>query len=144
MHALLYLYRPVIAVTSAVALALPVVGCNERAPVETAGRQIDKAIDRAADEIDQVAAAASVELKKELAQASEAINDATVTAKVKSAILSEPQLKMLQINVETVGGVVILTGSADTRQSRERAEQVASAIAGVKSVDNRIDVKGMV
>jgi len=120
------------------------VGCNERAPAETAGRQIDKAIDRTADKIDELAGSASTELKKEVAQASETINDTTVTAKVKAALLSEPQLKMLQIEVETLGGVVILTGSADTRQNSERAEQVASTITGVKSVDNRIQVQGTV
>ena len=137
-------YRTAIAVGCGIALTLALVGCNERAPAETAGRQIDKAIDRTADKIDELAGSASAELKKEVAQASEAITDTTVTAKVKAALLSEPQLKMLQIEVETLGGVVILTGSADTRQNSERAEQVASTITGVKSVDNRIQVQGTV
>jgi len=133
---------PIAIALLAVMLASSMVGCNQQAPAETAGRQIDKAMERAANKVDQVAGVASVELKKEAAQAAEAINDTAITAKVKAALTSEPQLKTEQINVETLGGVVVLTGSAATQQSSERAQQVASAISGVKSVDNRIEVQG--
>ena len=114
-------YRTAIAVGCGIALTLALVGCNERAPAETAGRQIDKAIDRTADKIDELAGSASAELKKEVAQASEVINDTTVTAKVKAALLNEPQLKTLQIEVETLGGVVILTVCGHAAKSEREA-----------------------
>ena len=56
-------------------------------------------------------------------------------------MLSEPGLKVLQINVETNNGVVTLTGTADSADSREKAKVIAGAVAGVKSVDNRLVVK---
>ena len=40
----------------------------------------------------------------------EYFDDSTITAKVKAAILGDPALKVLQINVETFKGVVQLSG----------------------------------
>jgi hyperosmotically inducible periplasmic protein len=136
-------YRSSILGASALALMLGVSGCDQNAPAETAGKEIDKAMERAAEKVDKAAAAASTELKKEAEQTGAAVSDTAITAKVTAAIQNEPQLKGLQVNVETLSGVVILTGSADSKQSSERAQQLASAVAGVKSVDNRLQVKGM-
>jgi len=69
------------------------------------------------------------------------IDDSGITAKVKAAILDEPGLKTLQIAVTTVNGVVTLSGSVDSRSNSDRAEALASAVAGVKAVENRLVVK---
>lgn len=69
------------------------------------------------------------------------VSDAAITAKVKSAIVSEPGLKTMQINVDTADGVVTLTGVVDAPQNIDRATQVAQAVEGVKFVNNRLNVK---
>jgi hyperosmotically inducible protein len=69
------------------------------------------------------------------------IDDATLTTKVKTAVLAEPGLKTLQINVDTKDGVVKLSGTVDNASMKERAAQVAQAVTGVRSVDNALTVK---
>ena len=59
-------------------------------------------------------------------------------AKIKAAIFAEPGLKALQINVDTAQGVVTLSGSVDSMVSSDKAVALASAVDGVKSVDNRL------
>jgi len=68
------------------------------------------------------------------------VDDASVTAKVKSALTSDPNLKSMTINVETASGVVTLKGTADSQDARQKAEQLASAIEGVRNVKNELVV----
>jgi osmotically-inducible protein OsmY len=71
----------------------------------------------------------------------EYIDDSAITTKVKAAILNEPSLKVLQINVETFKGEVQLSGFVDTPQSVSKAGEVARGVKGVKSVKNNLIVK---
>ena len=72
---------------------------------------------------------------------SEYVGDAAITTKVKAAILSNSELKVMQINVETFKGVVQLSGFVDSAQSATKAAEVASGIKGVTSVQNNLIVK---
>lgn len=116
-------------------------GCNrnegQQGAAESAGKTIDQAQERAGEKMDQAAA----DIKQQAQNAGDKIDDATITAKVKAAMVGEPGLKALQINVDTADGVVTLTGTVDNSGSLDRATQVAQAIQGVKSVDNRLTVK---
>lgn len=69
------------------------------------------------------------------------VDDSTITAKVKAAVLDEPSLKVFQIGVETYKGVVQLSGFVDSEASVKRAGEVAGKIEGVKSVKNNLAVK---
>jgi osmotically-inducible protein OsmY len=71
----------------------------------------------------------------------EYFDDSTITAKVKGAILQDPDLKVLQINVETFKGVVQLSGSVNSPEVVSRAVEVARGVSGVKSVKNNLIVK---
>ena len=71
----------------------------------------------------------------------EYIDDSTITTKVKSAIFSDPSLKVFQINVETFKGEVQLSGSVDSAQHVKKAGEVARGVGGVKSVKNNLIVK---
>ena len=64
----------------------------------------------------------------------EHIDDATITAAVKSRLLEDPQVKGLKIDVDTREGVVFLTGSVRTQQESDRAVQVARGTEHVKDV----------
>lgn len=70
-----------------------------------------------------------------------AIDDSAITAKVKAAFFIEPDLKMLQISVDTVQGVVTLSGAVDSMSSRDKANTVAGGVAGVKQVENQLTIK---
>lgn len=71
----------------------------------------------------------------------EYIDDTVITTKVKSAVFADPDLKGLQINVETFKGVVQLSGFVDSSQSIKKATDVARGIKGVVSVKNDLIVR---
>ena len=71
----------------------------------------------------------------------EYIDDSVVTTKVISAIFSDPELKSAEINVETFKGVVQLSGFVTSSADANRAVQVTRGVAGVKSVENVMQIK---
>lgn len=70
-----------------------------------------------------------------------AIDDTEITTKVKAAIFAEPGLKTLQISVDTVKGVVTLSGSVASAPNSDKAKALASAVSGVKEVNNQLAIK---
>ena len=95
-------------------------------------------MDRAADTAERKLENAGNAISENTREAGKAIEDAALTAKVKSALIAEPNLKALSINVDTTGGVVTLKGTADSQQNRSKAEQVASNVEGVRTVRNEL------
>ena len=69
------------------------------------------------------------------------MGDGWVTTKVKTAILNEPSLKVLQINVETYKGVVQLSGFVVNAASRAKAAEIARSVQGVTSVKNDLRLR---
>ena len=109
-----------------VILTVGLVACDKPGPAEQAGKSIDQATEKAGDKMDE---------------AGVAFDDSAITAKVKTAILGEAGLKVLQINVDTSNGVTTLSGSVDSQQSSDKAKETAIAVAGVKEVENKLVVK---
>lgn len=73
------------------------------------------------------------------ANASTALSDAAITAKVKAKYLDDKRLKDSDISVTTANGVVSLTGSAPTSEGKDAAETLAKTVDGVMNVDNKIE-----
>ncbi len=71
----------------------------------------------------------------------EYIDDSVLTTKVKTSILGDSKLKLLQINVETFKGIVQLSGFVDSAGAATRAVELARTVKGVKSVNNSLIVK---
>jgi osmotically-inducible protein OsmY len=71
----------------------------------------------------------------------EYVDDKVVTTKVKAALLNDPDVKGLQVNVETFNGVVQLSGFVDKPEQISRAIEVAKGVKGVKSVKNDLNVR---
>lgn len=69
------------------------------------------------------------------------VDDATITAGVKAAIVREPTLKVFEIDVETEQGVVQLSGFVSSADSVAAAASVARTVKGVKSVRNDLRLK---
>lgn len=72
----------------------------------------------------------------------EAVDDSTIAANVKAALVQDPATRASNISVTTTHGVVELTGFVDTPDQRHEAARVASNVSGVRSVDNELHVNG--
>lgn len=118
-------------------IALFGAGCSDRSSPDTVGQKIDRTTDKMAAATDKMAAATD----KAATKTATAVEDATITTKVKTAVLAEPGLKTLKIDVDTKNGVVTLAGSVDTAALKERATEIAQGVNGVKSVENNLAVK---
>ena len=98
------------------------VGCSQ----ETA--------DRAAKAVENVPA----QVERGAERATAVIDDATITARVKTNLIAEPDLKGMAIDVDTAQNVVTLKGTVASDEVRKRAERVAKEVEGVKEVRNEL------
>lgn len=87
-----------------------------------------------------IAAAAVVAAVAFAAPASAATSDAWITTKVKMALLTTDGVSSTAINVDTIDGRVTLHGTVGSAAEKQRAEQSAQAIAGVREVRNLLAV----
>ncbi|MDG4603609.1 MAG: BON domain-containing protein [Defluviicoccus sp.] len=61
--------------------------------------------------------------------------------KVRGQLLSDKDLNITQIDVETYKGVVQLSGFVDNAEIKNRAGRVAASVGGVTKVRNNLIVK---
>lgn len=69
------------------------------------------------------------------------IDDATITTQVKARFAEDPVVSAMAIKVETLKGVVQLSGFAKTSTERDQAATLAANVKGVSRVVNDIMVK---
>ena len=62
--------------------------------------------------------------------------DTAITSEVKAKLLADDIVPSRKVKVETTEGVVQLSGTVDSQAQSDRAESIAKAIDGVKSVKN--------
>ena len=151
--------RTALVAVSSLALALALNACGKQDDGKTAGQQLDSAIAKT----EQAAAAAKAKTESTMANAGAALKDATqkaessgaeaaskagekldnmsITTAVSNALAKDPDLSALKINVETKDGAVTLNGTAPSQAAVEKASAIAKAVKGVKSVDNKLQVK---
>jgi osmotically-inducible protein OsmY len=68
------------------------------------------------------------------------IDDAAITAEVKARLVADTDVAALNIDVDTLDGVVTLTGQVDDDEARLEAERIARTTPGVIRVISRIRV----
>jgi hyperosmotically inducible protein len=105
-------------------------GCSDRSSTGSVSEKIDRTTDQMSVAADSAAARAAA-----------ASDDGTVTVKVKGALMTDPALKPLEIQVSTEDGVVTLAGAVDSPVQKERATQIAQSVSGVQSVVDNLTVK---
>lgn len=66
--------------------------------------------------------------------------DAALVAAVKAALAADPRLKSFAIDIRASNGAVELFGTVDAKSSQTKAEKIAAAVEGVKSVKNHLVV----
>lgn len=70
----------------------------------------------------------------------ETIDDTTITTRVKTAMLNDPAVGGLAIDVDTFKGVVTLSGRVKTPEERQQAIALARRTTGVVEVKDALQV----
>ncbi|MEO6279982.1 BON domain-containing protein [Roseateles sp.] len=79
--------------------------------------------------------------EKPTATAKTWVKDSVVTTKIKAQLAGSKISSLAMVHVETdANGWVQLTGKVATATEKDRAESIAKAVEGVKSVDNQLMV----
>jgi osmotically-inducible protein OsmY len=75
------------------------------------------------------------------ASTGEHIDDTVITTRVKAAVFNDPELRLLEVGVETFKGRVQLSGFVSTQAEINRATALAKGVDGVASVTNSMRLK---
>ena len=70
----------------------------------------------------------------------ETLDDATVTTRVKTAMLNDPSVGGLSIDVDTFKGIVTLSGRVRSPAEKDRAIALARRVDGVTEVKDALQV----
>lgn len=70
------------------------------------------------------------------------VDDLAITASIAAGFAKDADLSAIKIDVDTKGGVVSLIGPAPSVEARDRATTIVKGVKGVKSVDNKLVIKG--
>ncbi len=101
--------------------------------VGTSGVNPDRARQVGAEVGERTAAAAN--------EARRAIGDGQITAKIKAKMALDDTVKALDVNVDTNGTTVTVTGQVGSAAQRERVLQLARETDGVKQVVDHLRVR---
>ena len=69
-----------------------------------------------------------------------AIDDAVTTTRVKTVFINDLLLEKTRIDVDTLKGVVTLSGRVQTREQEARAIELARAVKGVTDVKSTLEI----
>jgi osmotically-inducible protein OsmY len=67
-------------------------------------------------------------------------DDATITVRVKTALLNEPDVAIARIEVDTFKGVVTLSGTVKSKEDEAKAIAAARRINGVTDVKSNLKI----
>lgn len=70
----------------------------------------------------------------------ETIDDAGITAQVKTALLNDPEVGGLRIDVDTSKGLVTLSGVVKSKGEEAKAIAIARKVDGVRDVKSTLQV----
>jgi hyperosmotically inducible periplasmic protein len=73
--------------------------------------------------------------------AGENVDDATITAAVKTKLAGEKPATLTKVDVDTNKGTVYLTGNVETATIKTRATELAKSVDGVREVVNNLQVQ---
>ena len=124
--------------TVALASALVLLtACDQKETGTTAGEKVDNAV----VEGKQESSKAGAYVEDKTSQTVQVVDDAAITTALKIKFVADADLKALDISVDTVGGVVTLTGMAPSATAKNRATEIARTVNGVSNVNNNLTVQ---
>lgn len=118
-------------------LVLFAAGCDKKPTEPTAGEKLDSAI----ADVKQNAHEAGDTIERKADSLGQTIDDAAITTSVKAKLLAADDLKGLDISVDTVNGVVKLTGKVASADARDHAVRIAHEVDGVSGVSDDLSVQ---
>jgi len=148
----------IVSILAVSALALGLSACGKTED-QTAGQRLDSAVSRteqaasdAQQRTENAASNAGARMEEganrvgnaasnAAGSAMDVAGEAATTAEIKAALVKDPELSALQINVDTKGGTVTLNGTAPSDSAKTRAEEIAKGVKGVASVNNMLTVQ---
>ncbi len=68
------------------------------------------------------------------------VDDATISSRIKTALIRDDQVAARKIDVDVVEGRVILTGVVESRAEADRAVQIARRVKYVRSVKDNLQI----
>ncbi|MCQ8982050.1 molecular chaperone OsmY [Escherichia albertii] len=105
--------------TSAIATGSAFADNNVQTGAETAGQKVDSSMSKVGNFMD----------------------DSTITAKVKAALVDHDNIKSTDISVKTDQKVVTLSGFVESQAQAEEAVKAAKSVEGVVSVSDKLHVR---
>jgi len=69
------------------------------------------------------------------------IDDRTITATVKSKLVADRASNLTRVDVDTTNQVVSLNGVVQTPDQKQRAEELAMQVSGVRRVNNNLQIQ---
>jgi len=132
------------------ALALNLAACGPQGTSDKASRDMDRTTANASRQLDrtpqtppkavQQAEQPAGASSEKSAETGKGFDDMALSGKVKSALIADPNLRSMPIDVEAEKGVVTLKGRVKSDSDRADAANVVSTVEGVKAVKNDLIV----
>ena len=69
-------------------------------------------------------------------------DDASITTRVKTVFVNDPTVGVQRIDVDTFKGVVTLTGRVESKETEQKAIELARKIKGVVDVRSKVTIGG--
>jgi osmotically-inducible protein OsmY len=114
------------------------VACDKPGPAENAGKKIDQVTENVTTAVSNSADKADKAITEKGKATGQVLDDTQITAKIKATLLNEPGLQSTKISVDTVNGIVTLSGSATNQASIDKVLKLSASTEGVKSVVNKL------
>jgi osmotically-inducible protein OsmY len=122
-------------------MALALTGCTPQARQEygQAGDNLGAAAKKTGDAAATDAKVSGEVIKDAAAESKKAADNSVMTGQVRAAITAAHDLKIKDLNVDTVGNKIILKGTVADDRSKKQAEDIATGQAGKDyTVDNQL------
>lgn len=68
------------------------------------------------------------------------MDDSTITARVKAALIDDKSIRSTDISVKTENKAVTLSGSVESTEQKEQAVKIAKKVKGVSTVNDKLSV----
>uniref|UniRef100_Q47ED4 Transport-associated protein n=1 Tax=Dechloromonas aromatica (strain RCB) TaxID=159087 RepID=Q47ED4_DECAR len=125
-------------ITVSLLLALGLSACDKPGSAEKAGKKMDQVASDTDKKVGDTVGKVEKKMTEQGEKTAQVFDDTEITAKVKAELMGEPGLKSMQISVDTIKGVVTLSGTVDSKANSDKARARTMAISGVKDVTNQL------
>jgi osmotically-inducible protein OsmY len=112
--------------------------CDKPGTAETVGKKIDQTTENVSTAISNSADTATTTIAAQGKVAGQVIDDTEITAKIKAILLNEPGVDSLKITVDTIKGIVTLSGSVTSQDKADKVVKLSKSVDGVKSVNSKL------